>query len=260
MRAFFWHRAATSGIRLQMVCALPSIGGSRAAAYFGGTIPMRRLGIMCLFLGLTAPAIAADPPASEETPSIPWYRWLFLGERAKPEAPNPEAEKPTAAARPKTPAASASTKEAIVRTMADEQKVYFERLQAITRIRQIAHDRNDEQLMRKADDLEQQAEDNFKMRTARLPTLDDDRAKLERGRDDGPATAARPTGAGRSRSRRGWMHDHERGKEIHGRHAAAAGQQYTRRQGRFDGHRSGEAAAAQDTGVEGRHRRYQCEL
>jgi hypothetical protein len=159
---------------------------------------MRRLGIMCLFLGLTAPAIAAEPPSSEETPSIPWYRWLFLGERAKPEQPKPEAEKPAVAARPRAQATAATAKEAAVRTMAEEQKVYFERLQAITRIRQIALERNDEQLMRKADDLEQQAEDNFKMRTAKLPTLDDDRAKLERGRDDGPATAARPTQKRRS--------------------------------------------------------------
>jgi hypothetical protein len=52
--------------------------------------------------------------------------------------------------------------------------------------------------MRKADDLEQQADDNYKLRTAKLPTLDDDRAKLERGRDDGPATAARPTQKRRS--------------------------------------------------------------
>jgi hypothetical protein len=181
-----------------MVCALPSIGGSRAAAYFGGTIPMRRFGIMCLFLGLTAPAIAADPPVSEETPSIPWYRWLFLGERAKPEQPKPEVEKPIAAARPKPPATTSPSKESIVRTMADEHRVYIERLQAISRIRQIANERNDEQLMRKADDLEQKADDNYKMRTAKLPTLDDDRTALERGRDDRPATAARPTQKRRS--------------------------------------------------------------
>jgi hypothetical protein len=159
---------------------------------------MRRLGILCLFLGLAAPAVAADPPAAEESPSIPWYRWLFLGERSKPEQPKPEAEKPATASRTKTPATSGPTKEAIVRTMAEEQKVYLERLQAITRIRQIALEKNDEQLLRKADDLEQQAEDNFKFRTAKLPTIDDDRAALERGRDDKPATAARPTQKRRS--------------------------------------------------------------
>ena len=159
---------------------------------------MRRLGILCLFLGLTAPAFAADPPASEETPSVPWYRWLFLGERAKAEPPKPEVEKPVAAARPKVPVTTAPSKESIVRTMADEQRVYLERLQAITRIRQIALELNDEQLLRRADELEQKAEDNFKMRTAKLPTLDDDRAALERGRDDRPATAARPTQKRRS--------------------------------------------------------------
>jgi len=30
------------------------------AAFFGGPVPMRRLGALCLVLGLTAPALAAE--------------------------------------------------------------------------------------------------------------------------------------------------------------------------------------------------------
>jgi len=162
---------------------------------------MRRLGAICLCLGLTAPALAADPPPAEE-PSVPWYRWLFLGERAKPAPAKPQ---PGAKDRPPAgkPAATAA-REAAVRSLADEQRVYLERLKAISRIRQIADEARDEELLKRADDLEAQAEEIFKQRTALLPGVGsgrDDRALLERGRDDRPATAERP--APRRRSTRG---------------------------------------------------------
>jgi hypothetical protein len=155
---------------------------------------MRRLGAICLCLGLSAPALAADPPPAEE-PSIPWYRWLFLGERAKPAPAKPQ---PQTASKDKPPAgkpAAATAKEAAIRTLAEEQRVYLERLQAISKIRQIANDQRDEELLKRADDLEAQAEEVFKQRTALLPGAGDgrdDRALLERGRDDRPATAERP--------------------------------------------------------------------
>jgi hypothetical protein len=160
---------------------------------------MRRLGAICLCLGLTAPALAADPPPAEE-PSVPWYRWLFLGERAKPAPAKPQTvskDKPPAA----KPAATAA-KEAAVRSLAEEQQVYLERLKAISRIRQIANDQRDEELLKRVDDLEAQAEEIFKQRTALLPGAGngrDDRALLERGRDDRPATAERPAPRRRTR-------------------------------------------------------------
>jgi hypothetical protein len=147
---------------------------------------MRRLGAICLCLGLTAPALADDSPAAEE-PSIPWYRWLFLGER-----PKPTPVKPYPAVKDRTPAPS---REAVARTLADEQRVFLERLQAIDKIKKIAHDQRDEDLLQRAAALEAQAEEIFKQRTALLPRVTDgrdDRALLERGRDDRPATAERP--------------------------------------------------------------------
>lgn len=164
---------------------------------------MRRLGAICLCLGLSAPAFAApaDAPPAEE-PSIPWYRWLFLGERPKPAQP-----KPPVASRDKPPAAkppAAPSKESATRTLAEEQRVYLERLQAISKIRQIANDQRDEELLKRADDLEAQAEEIYKQRTALLAGAGDrrdDRALLERGRDDRPATAERP--APRRRPTRG---------------------------------------------------------
>jgi hypothetical protein len=153
---------------------------------------MRRLGALCLCLGLTAPALAGDPSPAEES-SVPWYRWLFLGERAKP-AP----EKPQIASKDKPPAGRPSgttAREAAARSVAEEQRVYLERLKAISKIREVANDLRDEELLRRADDLEAQAEEIFKQRSALVPgagTGRDDRALLERGRDDRPATAARP--------------------------------------------------------------------
>jgi hypothetical protein len=164
---------------------------------------MRRLGAICLALGLAAPALAADPPAAEDT-SVPWYRWLFLGERSKPTPTTPPP--PVAGAtRPTQPAQAAPvTKEALARMVAEEQRIYLERLRAISRIRELANELNDETLMRKADELEVQAEELYRLRTAKLPGLGenrDDRAALERGRDSRPATAERP--ASRRPSTRG---------------------------------------------------------
>lgn len=143
---------------------------------------MRRLGALLLVFGLAAPAFAEDPPA-EET-SVPWYRWLFLGERAKP-AP---------AARGTTPAPTAPpiTKEALAKKWADEQKIYLERLSAISQIKRVALEQGDEGMLKKAEELEAQAEELYKLRTAKLPNVDElkaDRAALERGRDTRPATA-----------------------------------------------------------------------
>jgi hypothetical protein len=148
---------------------------------------MRRLGALCLCLGLTAPALAADPPAAEETPSVPWYRWLFLGERT----PKPTPKKEEAKATP--PAPKESPREVAARQLDQEQRVYLQRLQAISRIRALAAEQNDDAMLKKADDLEKQAEDIFRQRTAGLMTIaeKEDRAALERGKDDRPATADR---------------------------------------------------------------------
>ncbi|HKA06459.1 MAG TPA: hypothetical protein VKD71_04325 [Gemmataceae bacterium] len=153
---------------------------------------MRRLGALILCLGLSTPTFAqtGDQPPAEET-SVPWYRWLFLGERPKkPGPPKPAAaasDTPKPAAKP----AAVAAKEAAARSFAEEHRVFLERLKAIDRIRSIAHQQGDEELLKKTYDLEEQAELVFKQRTAKLPNPADDRAILERGRDDRPATADR---------------------------------------------------------------------
>jgi hypothetical protein len=145
---------------------------------------MRRLGALLLVFGLAAPAFAEDP-AAEESTSVPWYRWLFLGERSKPV---PAAARGTTT----TPGTPAMSREALAKKWADEQKIYLERLSAISQIKRVALEQGDEGMLKKAEELEAQAEELYKLRTAKLPSVDElkaDRAALERGRDTRPATA-----------------------------------------------------------------------
>ena len=69
----------------------------------------------------------------------------------------------------------------------------MQRLDAISKIRSIASDQNDDAMLKKADELEKQATEIYQARTARLMSAGEqnDRAALERGRDDRPASADR---------------------------------------------------------------------
>ncbi len=155
---------------------------------------MRRLGALLLVFGLATPACFAGTGETEPASnSVPWYRRVFLGERKNPAPANTTKDR----ASPDGPKAApiASSRELTKKQWAEENRIYLERLQAISRIRRIASDQGDEALLQKADDLEVQAEELFTLRTARLPKLGeggDDRAALERGRDERPASAARP--------------------------------------------------------------------
>lgn len=148
---------------------------------------MRRYGAFILLLMTAVPAVAADPPPADETPSIPWYRWVFLGERSKPKPAKPAVA---------TTAAKPPTREAAARLLAEENKVYIQRLAAISQIRRVADEQGDEAMLKKADELEEQAAKVHAERTGKLAGAAegaDDRAALERGRDTTPATAERST-------------------------------------------------------------------
>jgi hypothetical protein len=154
---------------------------------------MRRLGALCLCLGLTAPAFADSPPAADETPSIPWYRWLFLGERAPAKPTQKRDDAPAARATAQSAAPKESPRDLAAKQLEQEQRVYLQRTQAIVRIRNLAAEQNDEKMLKKADELEQQAFELYQQRTAGLMAIaeKEDRAALERGKDDRPATADR---------------------------------------------------------------------
>lgn len=149
---------------------------------------MRRTSALLLILGSSLPAFAADLPAPAAETGIPWYRRVFLGEREKPKPPAP----PVAAARPAVP----PSRESVENMLKQEMDVYVQRLNAISKIRIAADDRGDAATLKKADELEANAQRIYEERVARLKsnTMAADRAALERKpTDDRPATAQRPT-------------------------------------------------------------------
>lgn len=145
---------------------------------------MRLTGAFLLLITVAMPVWSADPAPSEE---IPWYRRVFLGERSKPTP-----VKQTSVAKP---APLPPTRESIARTFEQEKEVYLQRLAAISKMKEIANSRDDEAMMKKANELEETANALFEERTARLKnsTLAADRAALEKKpTEDRPATAERP--------------------------------------------------------------------
>ncbi|MCE9531255.1 MAG: hypothetical protein K8T89_09060 [Planctomycetes bacterium] len=125
---------------------------------------MRRISaigaVAVLLLAEIGSAFAADPKPAGETPATPWYKRIFGSSKPIP------TEKSVPVAAP--------TRQEIARSLEQEQKVYMERLQFCTKLRQIATETNDVELLRKADFLEQSATDVFMKRTSTLPSLLDD--------------------------------------------------------------------------------------
>jgi hypothetical protein len=136
--------------------------------------------VAALLLLSVATVWADDPPPADGTATTPWYKRLF-GASSPPPAP------PAAA-----PAQKPITQKDVARSLDQEQKVYLERLLFCTNLRQIAVQTNDNDLLRKADDLEQQAEQIFKTRTKSLPALLDEAKAAEAALE--PRTDARPAG------------------------------------------------------------------
>ena len=109
--------------------------------------------VAALLLLSVAPLWADSPTVDDGASPLPWYKRVFTSVPAKPE---PAAEPP--APKPITP-------KDVSRSLEQEQKVYLERLQFCTRLRQIAVETNDNGLMFKADDLEKRASDIYMKRT-----------------------------------------------------------------------------------------------
>jgi hypothetical protein len=133
---------------------------------------------------------AAEPPA-DESPSPPWYKRMF-GSKPKPADNKPE-----------TPAADkAPTRDDVKRSLDQEQKVYLQRLEFCSRLRQIAAQTNDDELLRKADNLEQQATDVYLKRTQTLPAILQDVKVAEAALDQKRESAATGSAANRSNASR----------------------------------------------------------
>jgi hypothetical protein len=136
--------------------------------------------VAALLLSVASPR-AADQPADESSPSPPWYKRIF-GAKAKPDDKNSDSEQE-----------KAPTREEVKHSLDQEQAVYLQRLAFCSRLRQIAAEKDDQALLRKADVLEQQATDIYLARTKTLPTIMEDvkaaEATLDQKRTS-PATGA----------------------------------------------------------------------
>lgn len=124
--------------------------------------------------------------AAEPAEEVPWYtRYLGIGKK-KAESAKP-VERPV-----ETPMRSSLTpREESELVLKTAQLDYMRRLNAATRLREIALERNDEMLMRRADDLERQAGEVYQLSIGNLPCARADQADrlLER-----PATGTAQAG------------------------------------------------------------------
>jgi len=116
---------------------------------------MRRNIVLSLALiACTGGPLLAEPAAEATTP---WYKKIFGSSKPKVD---PKAEPPAPPSR-----------QDVARSLEQEQKLYMERLQYCTRLRGIAGETNNEELLGKADKLEQLATDVYLERTRTLPTI-----------------------------------------------------------------------------------------
>ena len=83
-----------------------------------------------------------------------------------PPMPAPKSEPP---GKPPAP-----TRQDVAKSLEQEQKIYLDRLQFCTKLRQVASETSDDKLLQKADALEQQATELYMRKTAPLKTLVED--------------------------------------------------------------------------------------
>jgi hypothetical protein len=138
----------------------------------------RSLIAAALWVAAAANGLAAEPPADDRA-KAPWIQRVFGSSK-------PDAEPPSSAPIP----APVPTWKDVSRSLEQERAIYMDRLQYCTRLRQIAVESNDEELLRKADELEELAEAVYTKRTRSLPSIVEDVKAAEAARDQ-----RRPAGA-----------------------------------------------------------------
>ncbi|MDY3558705.1 hypothetical protein R5W23_005847 [Gemmata sp. JC673] len=125
--------------------------------------------------GAAAPVSAADsgPPADAR----PWYKKLFVS--------GPKPAGPTVRSGPVTPARAPGTAtlapDVVRAAVQAETDALLRRMEVCLKIRQTAFDKNDDELMRQADELERQAKAVYEARTAALGAPKAARAPLPTG-------------------------------------------------------------------------------
>jgi hypothetical protein len=127
---------------------------------------MRRLCVWTVtVLILAAPALArAGDPDDDSSSKGSWFSRLFSGKSQAPAQPKEKKmDKNDAAER------YAASRKAAVVSQAREKNEWLRRVAVCDKLRDIAALTNDDELLRKADQLDQRAWETYQKRTARLP-------------------------------------------------------------------------------------------
>jgi hypothetical protein len=138
-------------------------------------------GLLSLGLGLASYSVRADDGDDEDTRPAPkktnsggihwlWYVPGFDTKKPTDKKPDPKPEKPDKpAAKPPKPAAR-PVQDAPERVRAREQAAWIRRQQVCLRLKELAEQANDPDLLRTAETLEQRSWNVYLQRTANLPT------------------------------------------------------------------------------------------
>lgn len=128
---------------------------------------MRRVGAWgmaaALVVGLGAAAAGAGEPDGNARPEPRGLLSGLFGDKPKPKAKTET--KPTADERP----APSRTTEAVIFEQQRQMNALLRRMQVCDRLRQIAEQTGNDELMRQADVLETRAEEVYRQQTAQLP-------------------------------------------------------------------------------------------
>jgi hypothetical protein len=162
---------------------------------------MRRMGgwrfevALLLGLGLSVPVLAQDPAQDPDDPPKGWHLAPWLQKQFEDENPNPKPKpKKPAAAKPDPakPAASKATPPDDPRPLSRdrEERDFLRRLAVCDQLLKIAQDTRDEQLERKAQQLNDRAWAIYRQRVAQLPAPSErpesDAEALQRYYREGP--------------------------------------------------------------------------
>jgi hypothetical protein len=119
--------------------------------------------VAALAAGVTAPAVAADPPTT--TDSRPWYKKMFS---RSPKPAGPTVRSGSVAAVPGRAPSAVLTPEIIAQSVKAEYVAWERRMSVCLKLREAALERNDEALMRQVDELERQANAIYQQRVSAL--------------------------------------------------------------------------------------------
>jgi len=136
---------------------------------------MRRLaigaGAAVLGLALGASLVRADDSDTDKPPTTHWWDRIMPGKTAKPEADDDDDDKQVRT-EPKAPVKAGPTARELAIAQREKEKANFmRRSDACLKLKQIALDTGDDELHRRAEELNDRAWSIYLQRTAALPSV-----------------------------------------------------------------------------------------